>query len=307
MKRESYSIIYALHVLPEEIYDLGRIIRDFELVSLNNQNVNNTLYIDLNISDEYYDWESSKLTKEVVIDIFNNFLEISKKTLNIISNIRSEGEWGVNSTRRLVIREFKYDYDYIGYIDVDIVFNPESVSYVYETLEKVEGEYLIFSAMLAKLWNSHFDELTHPKYRNIKDRHYFKKLNPLTQNNLYKTQKNRIGFIDDVIIGGGWFNIFSSNIFDFIDIPDELGVYGLDDHWVQECCRFLNKNGWNIKQCYNEKFVVFENQGRKFNFNDTILSDNDKLGKKYKYQASAKTVYNELYDKFIQTTIKKYF
>ena len=54
MKRPRYSILYVLHVLPEEIYDLGRIIEDFEYTTINNSNVSVTLYIDLNFSSQYY-------------------------------------------------------------------------------------------------------------------------------------------------------------------------------------------------------------------------------------------------------------
>ena len=48
MKRPNYDVMYVLHVMPEEIQDVGRIIKDFEISTKENLNVDVTLYIDLN-------------------------------------------------------------------------------------------------------------------------------------------------------------------------------------------------------------------------------------------------------------------
>jgi len=307
MKRPKYSVLYVLHVMVEEIYDLGDIVKNFEYSTLNNPNVDVTLYIDLNFSTQYYDWENSKIPKEYYYNLFMNYLVHSRPNLNIIHNVRDYGHWGVNSTRRNAIREYKDVFDYISFIDCDIVFDPDAVDYVYETLETVEGEFLLFSAMLPNMWNQHFDPLTHPKYKNVTDRNHAFKINPLSVRNFHKTQKNLIGFIDDIIVGGGWFNVFSSNIFDYVDIPDELGVYGIDDHWIQECCRYLNGIGWDIKQCYNTKFVVFENHGRKFNFSNGDVTVKRKNKGKFEYEKRAKLEYNQLFQQYKESIIKKYF
>ena len=307
MKRHNYSVLYVIHALPEEIHDLGRIIHAIEHSTLENKNVDVTIYVDLNFSSQYYDWENSKVGKEYFYNLFINYVTHSRPNLNIIHHYRDYGHWGVNSTRRNAIREYKEKYDYIGFIDCDIVFDPESVNYVYETLEKVEGEFLIFSAMLPKMWNAHFDELTHPKFKNVTDRDFPFKINPLTVRNFHKTQKNQIGFTSEVIIGGGWFNIFSTTIFDYVDIPDELGVYGLDDHWIQESCRFLNLSGWDIKQCYNTKFVIFENHGRKFLTPEPFLIRKSKTNGKFEYEKETKQNYPDLIRKYKESIIEKYF
>ena len=106
------------------------------------------------------------------------------------------------------------------------------------------------------MWNEHFDGLTHKKFKNVTDRSFPFKINPLSVYGFHQTQKNEVGYTSDIMIGGGWFNVFSTTIFDYVTIPTELGVYGIDDHWIQECCRFLNKSGWDIKQCYNNKFLI---------------------------------------------------
>ena len=307
MKRQRYSVLYVMHVMVDEIYDLGRIIKDFEYSTLNNPNVDVTMYIDLNFSTKYYDWENSKVGKEYFYNLFMNYLQHSRSNLNIVHHVRDYGDWGVNSTRRNAIREYKDIFDYIGFIDCDIVFDPDSVDYVYETLEKVEGEFLIFSAMLPNMWNQHFDQLTHPKFSNVTDRNHAFKINPLSVRNFHKTQKNSIGFTDRVIVGGGWFNVFSSNIFDYVDIPDELGVYGIDDHWIQESCEYLNGIGWDIKQCYNTKFVVFENHGRKFNFGDGFVKTKIVQIGKFEYEKESKIIYPKLFQQYKENILKKYF
>jgi len=307
MRRDKYSVLYTLHVMPNEIYELGRIVEIIEKSTFNNPNVDVTIYVDLNLSDEYTNWDESILKRDFIESILNSQIDKSRRNLNIISNVKVTGHWGVNATRRSVIREFKDTFDYISFIDCDIMFSDDAMDYVYETLEKVEGEFLIFSGMLPKMWNANFSELVHPTYKDHDNKNTHSKVDPLTINRFHKKQKNRIGFTDEVVIGGGWFNVFSTTIFDYVDIPDELGVYGIDDHWIQECCKFLNKNGWDIKQCYNTKFIVFENHGRKFEFDPKYLVDNDKLTKKFMYEKNAKNMERELWGKFVKDTLKKYF
>ena len=125
--------------------------------------------------------------------------------------------------------------------------------------------------------------------------------------NILKTQKNKIGFTTHTIIGGGWFNILSTTIFDYVDIPDELGVYGLDDHWIQECCEYLNTVGWDIKQCYNTKFVIFENHGRKFDIKEPFLIKKYKNNGKFEYEKETKIKYLDLMREYKEGIIKKYF
>ena len=36
MKRPNYDVMYVLHVMPEEIQDVGRIIKDFEISTKEN-------------------------------------------------------------------------------------------------------------------------------------------------------------------------------------------------------------------------------------------------------------------------------
>ena len=74
MKRSNYSILYVVHALPEEIYDLGRVINAIEQSTLENQNVDVTIYVDLNFSSQYYDWEHSKVGKEYFYNLFINYV-----------------------------------------------------------------------------------------------------------------------------------------------------------------------------------------------------------------------------------------
>ena len=57
--------MYVLHVMPEEIQDVGRLIKDFEITVKENPSVDITIYIDLNLSDTYYDWSNSKKFKSM--------------------------------------------------------------------------------------------------------------------------------------------------------------------------------------------------------------------------------------------------
>lgn len=302
--RPRYEILYVLHIMPEEVFDAQRIISAFEVAAMNNPNVKTTLYLDLNVSDEYYDWDKSDIPRDFFLKFFDNVRSHSIRNLNIIYYHRDKGHWGVNSTRRNVIREYAQQYDYIGFIDCDIYFDPLSIDYVYQSLEKIEGEYVIFSGLLPKMWIKHFDPLVHPNFKSVKDKDFMFRINPNTVFGFYKKQKFEIQQTEDIAIGGGWFNLFSTTIFDYVDIPDDLGPYGIDDHWIQECCKFLSKNGWDIKQYTNRKFLILENHGRRFHFDENLI--NKKI-KKYSYEKTAKMKYEELFEEYKQNTYKKYF
>ena len=65
---------------------------------------------------------------------------------------------------------------------------------------------------------------------------------------------------DDFKFGGGWFNIFSSNLLEFIDIPDSLSSYGLDDTFIVDCANIMKERGYDISQYIIDNMVVCENR-----------------------------------------------
>ena len=45
-----------------------------------------------------------------------------------------------------------------------------------------------------------------------------------------------------------------------IDIPDELGSYGLDDTYVLQCAQLMKQKGYDIKQYVIENLLVCESR-----------------------------------------------
>ena len=63
-----------------------------------------------------------------------------------------------------------------------------------------------------------------------------------------------------VKFGGGWFNVFSSNLLKFIDVPDSLSSYGLDDTFVGDCSNLMKQKGYDISQYILDNVLVCENR-----------------------------------------------
>ena len=84
----------------------------------------------------------------------------------------------------------------------------------------------------------------------------------------FKIDSEVMGYVTDIGLkeipyikfGGGWFNVFSSNLLKEIDIPDSLSSYGLDDTFVEEGCRMMQQKGYDIKQYTLDNMLVCENR-----------------------------------------------
>ena len=60
-------------------------------------------------------------------------------------------------------------------------------------------------------------------------------------------------------MGGGWFNLISTNLLKYIKIPESLGPYGLDDTFIIECAKLMKNQNYHINQYIIENMVVAEN------------------------------------------------
>jgi L-lactate dehydrogenase complex protein LldF len=65
--------------------------------------------------------------------------------------------------------------------------------------------------------------------------------------------------------GGGWFNLISSKLLKFIDLPDSLGSYGVDDTYVMICCNLMKQKNYNIQQYVLKGNTVAENYKYRWN------------------------------------------
>jgi len=245
----------VLHCLPNELDQVMWIIDQLKRSSRFVDPQKFILDFTLNISDEDIDWDRSLLNKKYCIEKFNLLF---KKSPFINQNKISTEQTGCNTVRRNAIRK-QDNTTHIIYLDTDLIF-PETILYYIEqaTLE-IDSKYHIITPQIFQLWDSSWDVISHPDYRNTSRENKQWLTNPYQ---VFEHEPTDIKLLKSPCIkfGGGWFNVFSKNLLELIDIPDSLGHYGLDDTFVAEAANILKSSNHNIEQYIINDIIVKEDR-----------------------------------------------
>ena len=123
----------------------------------------------------------------------------------------------------------------------------------------LKDKYYIITPQIFQLWDSSWDIISHPDYRNTPREKKQWLQNPYQ---VFEHEPKDIKLIKSPYIkfGGGWFNVFSKNLLELINIPDSLGHYGLDDTFVAEAANILKSSNYNIEQYIINDIVVKEDR-----------------------------------------------
>ena len=251
----------VIHLLPQEIDWFEWQIKQLKQGSYYLEKDDNII-IDVTLNLNLIDWEQSKLPKQLFID---KFFQIEKlcdwcKPQFIIDE--ENKCLGCNDKRREAIRSTKADN--ILYLDTDLIFRPEILKYIVESTKNLTPEYYIISPELNKLWDNSWDCLVNKKYINLPinpEQHTIDPYNTILEidDDIFLSPINHFKF------GGGWFNLISSKLLKFIDLPDSLGSYGVDDTYVMICCNLMKQKNYNIQQYVLKGNTVAENYKYRWN------------------------------------------
>ena len=245
----------VLHSLPNEIDQVSWIVDQLVRSSRFIDPTNFSLDFTLNVSNEDTNWEKSILSKEFCIKKFNYIFD---KSPFINQNKISYDQTGCNTVRRNAIRE-EDNTTHIIYLDTDLIFPETILYYLYESITQITNEYYLVTPQIFQLWDSSWDVISHPEYRNIsrEEKQWLK--NPYQ---VFEHQPKDIKLLNSPIIkfGGGWFNMFSKNLLKLIDIPDSLGHYGLDDTYVANASNLLLQKKYDIQQYVLHDIIVKEDR-----------------------------------------------
>ena len=170
---------------------------------------------------------------------------------------------GCNDKRRNSIRKYSDDVTHFMYLDTDVHFSVYNLSYVFRALEQIRDEYHIISSQLLRLWDEGWNVISNERFIPMGyDSKVWLKFDPFGIDGECHNYLNHIGVkkLPYIKFGGGWFNIFSTNLLKFIDVPDSLSSYGLDDTFVSDCANIMKQNGYDINQYILNNLVVCENR-----------------------------------------------
>ena len=245
----------VLHCLPTELDQVMWIIDQLKRSSRFIDPKNFILDFTLNISNDDIDWNKSQLSKEYCIKKFNSLF---KKSPFINENKISYKQTGCNTVRRNAIRK-QDNTTHIIYLDTDLIFPETILYYVEQAVSEINSKYYIITPQIFQLWDSSWDIISHPDYRNLPRENKQWLTNPYQ---VFEHEPTDIKLLKSshIKFGGGWFNIFSKNLLELIDIPDSLGHYGLDDTFVAEAANILKNKKYDIQQFILNDIIVKEDR-----------------------------------------------
>jgi hypothetical protein len=139
------------------------------------------------------------------------------------------------------------------------VFYPNTaLKYMMDAAKTIKNKYYILSPQLPKLWEPSWDVLVNQVYINSPFEDSACKQYTTDQFEVFTSEYGDITLVpmDTFKMGGGWFNMISSNLLKFTDLPNNLGAYGLDDDWVIDICKIMKYNGYDVQQYILKNLVV---------------------------------------------------
>jgi len=244
----------VIHLLPHEIDWFEWQSKQFKLGSYL---IDSDIIIDITLNLNLVNWEKSLIPKQYYINKFNHIESLWDWATTKFSVNEDNSCLGCDDKRRTSIRTTTADN--ILYLDSDLIFKPETLSYIISAANLITDEYYIISPQTVRMWDSSWDVITNEKYLNVPaniDQYYSTDPFEIIASNSDEIQLKKI---NQFKFGGGWFNLLSTKLLKLTDIPDSFGPYGIDDLYVMICCDILKQKKYNIQQYVLEGIIIIEN------------------------------------------------
>src|SRR5579862_3825509 len=248
-----------IHVLPFEIDRFEHQIFELKKNAAHlTEHDNVTIDATLNVNDLLVNWSKSKIDKQYFIDRFNRLKDICGWATAIFDVSQNNECLGVDDKRRTSIRRYASSCDNFIYLDNDMFYPNTTLKYIMEAAETVKNKYYIISPQLPKLWEPSWDVLVNENYINLKFEDSTSEKYTTDQFEVFTADYGDISVIPigTFKMGGGWFNLISSNLLAYTDIPDSFGPYGLDDTFVIDACRIMKSMNMDVQQYVLKNLVV---------------------------------------------------
>lgn len=246
----AHNVEIVIFVLPHELPGLEKLIHRLRVGSMFLADTEPdlswlSLRVIMGISDEVVDWESSTVSKQKVLQDFEE--------------IRSEVDWiprtflatseinGCTSARRYA--SLVSEADAFIWLDTDIVASPRTLGglvHSYTSLLELGYETFVITPQTVRLWDITWDCLVHPKFLN-------EPLGYQRTNDIYldvqRCNSDPVELVGPISAGvagqprmkfaGGWFTLITSALLKKVPIPNSFSHYGLEDTYIMWGCEVL--------------------------------------------------------------------
>jgi len=248
-----------IHLLPFEIDRFEYQILELKKCStLLDSDDKVTIDATLNLNDALIDWKNSSISKDFFVDRFFHLKNLCDWTHNNLFEVDTEEKClGINSKRRNSIRSHSSECDSFLYLDCDMIFPVYSLKYIMDASKAITLPYYFISPQSTQLWDMTWENIVNESYSHIP-------YDKITEVNPFEVCTKSYGDVEIIPVegfkfGGGWFNLFSSKLLSYTDIPDELGAYGLDDLYVMQSCNIMKHFRMPVQQYVLKNVVVTQN------------------------------------------------
>ncbi len=255
----------------------------------------------LNLNDLLVDWSKSKLDKRYFIDRFYNTLSLTNWAEHQFDISENNECLGVDDKRRTAIRKYASSCDNFLYLDNDMFYPNTALKYMMDAATFIKNKYYILSPQLPKLWEPSWDVLVNEKYINKPFEDSTCKEYTTDQFEIFTKDYGDIQLtpIDTFKMGGGWFNMISSNLLAYTDIPDSFGPYGLDDTFVVDACKIMKAMNMDVQQYVLKNLVV--TQSYQYELHKVYLDHiSFNIKQKQIFAANAQKSYQDEINKFAE-------
>ena len=229
----NYRIV--IYIQPWEIDDLERIIRHLILSSYYIDKTDTVILdVTMNTSTILVDWNNSTIDK--------NYFSSKFLYLNSVASQYFETEFDTAATVQGCVDKRRSantkSHDYIIWLDPDVFFSIYTLPYLIQSTKQITNSNFVLSPQIIKYWDNSWDCLTYHEFLTQPTNHrdYF---DMYSLDSIVSDTSKQLIVNSQVKFGGGWFNLFPSNLFRDINIPDAFGSYGWEDLYVMICCNHL--------------------------------------------------------------------
>jgi len=224
------------YIQPWEIDDFERQIHTMLLAKHYIQSDDTIIWdVTLNISDTIIDWNSSKLPKSFFVEKFK-YLQKLVNQYYVAQFDTDDKILGCTDKRRSCQSK---EHDFVIWLDSDIYFSHLTLPYLIISSKSVTASCFMISPEIIKYWDSSWDSIVNKQFlaEPFNHRDYF---DSYTIEHLIQTDDARLKSNPNIKFGGGWFNLFSADVFEKIPLPIELGSYASDDTYLMLCAKKHN-------------------------------------------------------------------
>lgn len=251
----------SIHITPYEIDDYQTFIHQLRR-NLNYIDSNVVFNPCLNVSEYFYDWGNSSISKDYFIAKFKALNTIVQTDSVLVDEIINHDTQilGALSYKRHFIEKYKNQVEAFIWFDSDIIFPDDTLYTLINAFKQINHPHCIITPQLSKLWDKTWDVIVNKEYITENPSHYeYLNFDPYC---LYAHSNDKTLVENEYYtkFGAGWGNLLSSNLFkNYIILPDSLGHYGIDDTFIMYAVDILKKRGHDIKQFIIEELIVAEN------------------------------------------------